>query len=164
MHKHDQTIAVDAAVLTVSDSRTKENDASGSLIQNLLTKHGHSTIAYSIMKDEQSLISRTVTGWCENRSIQAIIVTGGTGFSPRDITYEAVSRLFDKEMNGFGELFRSLSYDEIGPKAMFSRAAAGSLDGRAIYLLPGSENAVKLGMEKLILPTIQHFIEELNRL
>jgi molybdopterin adenylyltransferase len=163
MHHHNPTISICNAVLTVSDTRTKENDKSGQEIQHLLTKHGHTVSHYQIVKDDLSAITDTIHSWCEDPMIQAIIITGGTGFTPRDVTYEAVSSLLQKEMQGFGELFRSLSFNEIGPKAMFSRAIAGSRNGKAIYALPGSTNAVKLAMNQLILPTCQHFVEELHR-
>ncbi|WP_431190676.1 MogA/MoaB family molybdenum cofactor biosynthesis protein [Metabacillus flavus] len=164
VHRHNQSISVQTAILTVSDTRTKENDISGAAIREFLEANGHHVEDYTIVDDDVYSIRNAVTGWCERSANQAIIITGGTGFSPRDVTYEAVSDLFHKEMTGFGELFRNLSYEEIGAKAMFSRAAAGSINGRAVYVLPGSENAVKLGMSKLILPSIQHFTEELNRL
>jgi molybdenum cofactor biosynthesis protein B len=163
MHNHNPSISIRAAILTVSDTRTKEDDKSGKEIQSLLTEQQHSVYEYQIVKDDLSSITSTVHSWSENPNVQVIIITGGTGFTPRDVTYEAVSSLLEKEMQGFGELFRSLSYTEIGPKAMFSRAVAGSLNGKAIYALPGSTNAVKLAMNQLILPTCQHFVEELHR-
>lgn len=163
LHKHNELATVHAAVLTVSDTRTIENDESGKLIKALLDKQNHIVHAYIITKDEIGSIVSTVKSWCENSSIQVMIVTGGTGFTKRDVTYEAISNLLDKEMQGFGELFRSLSYEEIGPKAMFSRAIAGTINDKAIYVIPGSKNAVNLAMTKLILPTCQHFVEELNR-
>jgi molybdopterin adenylyltransferase len=162
MHNH-KSISVRTAVLTVSDTRTREDDKSGKEIQNLLIQQQHTVCEYQIVKDEISSITSIVKSWCEHPLVQVIIITGGTGFTPRDVTYEAVSSLLEKEMQGFGELFRSLSYTEIGPKSMFSRAVAGSLNGKAIFALPGSTNAVKLAMNKLILPTCQHFVEELNR-
>jgi molybdopterin adenylyltransferase len=163
MHKHNESISVCTAILTVSDTRTVEDDGSGKEIQSLLKEKQHTVHVYKIVKDEISEITYTVKSWCENPLVQVIIINGGTGFTHRDVTYEAVSGLLEKEMQGFGELFRSLSYIEIGPKSMFSRAIAGSLNGKAIYALPGSTNAVRLAMNKLILPTCQHFIEELNR-
>ncbi|MFF2443449.1 MogA/MoaB family molybdenum cofactor biosynthesis protein [Priestia megaterium] len=165
MHNHDsnQSTPVGTAVLTVSDTRTSRDDKSGKEIQHLLTKQQHIIHEYCIVKDEISSITSTVKSWCNNPHIQVIIITGGTGFTPRDVTYEAISNLLEKEIQGFGELFRSLSYTEIGPKAMFSRAIAGSFNRRAIYALPGSTNAVKLAVNKLILPTCQHFVEELHR-
>ncbi len=163
MHHHNPSLSIRTAILTVSDTRTKENDKSGQTIQHLLTKHGHTVSDYQIVKDNLSTITDTIRSWCENPAIQAIIITGGTGFTPRDVTYEAVSGLLEKEMQGFGELFRSLSFTEIGAKAMFSRAVAGSRNGKGIYALPGSTNAVQLAMNQLILPTCQHFVEELHR-
>ncbi|MTH51935.1 molybdenum cofactor biosynthesis protein [Bacillus mangrovi] len=164
MHTHNQNLSVAAAVLTVSDTRTKENDKSGALIRELLSNEGHTAADYAIVKDETAEIVNKVLSWSRTDGIQAVIITGGTGFSPRDVTHEALVKIFDKEMTGFGELFRRLSYDEIGVKAMFSRAAAGSINGRPVYAMPGSSNAVMLGMKKLVLPSIQHFTEELNRI
>ncbi|MGG0176351.1 MogA/MoaB family molybdenum cofactor biosynthesis protein [Gottfriedia acidiceleris] len=163
MHKHNEKAIVNAAVLTVSDTRTVENDESGKLIKALLDEQKHIVHDYKITKDEIALIDSIVRSWSEDETIQVIIITGGTGFTKRDVTYEAISKMLDKEMQGFGELFRSLSYTEIGPKAMFSRAIAGSFHDKAIYVIPGSKNAVNLAMTKLILPTCQHFVEELNR-
>ncbi|WP_203362607.1 MogA/MoaB family molybdenum cofactor biosynthesis protein [Bacillus sp. REN10] len=163
MHPTHAQTSVHAAILTVSDTRTMENDKSGQHIQSLLKAAEFDVVQYRIVKDEQQAITSQVHSWCEDPTINAIIVTGGTGFTPRDITYEALTSLFEKEMSGFGELFRSLSYTDIGPRAMFSRAVAGCKNKTAIYALPGSTNAVKLGMNQLIIPTVQHFIGELNR-
>ncbi len=163
MHKHNEKAVVTAAVLTVSDTRTVETDESGKLIKALLNEKNHIVHDYKMTKDEIALIDSIVRTWSEDDSIQIIIITGGTGFTKRDVTYEAISKMLDKEMQGFGELFRSLSYSEIGAKAMFSRAIAGSFHDKAIYVIPGSKNAVNLAMSKLILPTCQHFVEELNR-
>ncbi|PFH90744.1 MogA/MoaB family molybdenum cofactor biosynthesis protein [Bacillus sp. AFS088145] len=163
MHKHNEKAIINAAVLTVSDTRTVENDESGILIKALLDEQKHIVHDYKITKDEIPLIEAIVRTWSEAETIQVMIITGGTGFTKRDVTYEAISKILDKEMQGFGELFRSLSYTEIGPKAMFSRAIAGSFHDKAIYVIPGSKNAVNLAMTKLILPTCQHFMEELNR-
>lgn len=163
MHPTHSSTSVSAAILTVSDTRTVENDQSGQQIKALLEAATFQVVQHHIVKDEQLAITDQVQAWCEDPTIHAIIVTGGTGFTPRDVTYEALTSLFEKEMTGFGELFRSLSYTEIGPRAMFSRAVAGCKNQTAIYALPGSINAVKLGMNQLIIPTIQHFIGELNR-
>ncbi|MGM7634942.1 MogA/MoaB family molybdenum cofactor biosynthesis protein [Bacillus sp. Hm123] len=163
MHPTHSSTSVSAAILTVSDTRTVENDQSGQQIQSLLEAATFQVVQHRIVKDEQIAITDQVQAWCEDPSINTIIVTGGTGFTPRDVTYEALTSLFEKEMPGFGELFRSLSYTEIGPRAMFSRAVAGCKNQTAIYALPGSTNAVKLGMNQLIIPTVQHFIGELNR-
>ncbi|PEJ59339.1 molybdenum cofactor biosynthesis protein [Bacillus sp. AFS002410] len=163
MHKHNEKAIVNITVLTISDTRTVENDESGKLIKSLLEEQNHIVHHYQIIKDEIELIDSTVRSLSEDDEVQVMILTGGTGFTRRDVTYEAISKLLDKEMQGFGELFRSLSYTEIGPKAMFSRAIAGSFNDKAIYVIPGSKNAVNLAMTKLILPTCQHFVEELNR-
>ncbi|WP_102691457.1 MogA/MoaB family molybdenum cofactor biosynthesis protein [Rummeliibacillus pycnus] len=163
MHSTHKDLAIHAAVLTVSDTRTIETDKGGQQIKAFLADAGFHTAQYLIVKDDAATITQQVRAWCDDADINAIIVTGGTGFTSRDVTYEALTPLFEKEMHGFGELFRSLSYEEIGPRAMFSRAVAGCLQQTAIYALPGSTNAVKLGMRKLIIPTVQHFIGELHR-
>lgn len=164
MHPTHKDLIVNAAVLTVSDTRTTADDQGGKLIQTLLQQAGFTVAAYQITKDEPALLRAQVEQWSANPAINTIIITGGTGFTPRDQTYDTLTPLFEKEMTGFGELFRMLSYDEIGARAMFSRATAGSLQQTAIYLLPGSTNAVQLAMRTLILPTVQHFIGELKRL
>lgn len=163
MHPSHTELEISVAVLTVSDTRTVETDTGGQRIHELLHEAGFSISDYLIEKDEPTQLIRHVQNWSNQPSIHAIIVTGGTGFTPRDQTYEAITPLFEKEMTGFGEIFRTLSYEEIGPKAMFSRATAGCLNETAIYLLPGSKNAVGLAMEKLILPTVKHFVGELKR-
>lgn len=164
LHPTHHQLPIGAAILTVSDTRTEMDDLGGQKIQSLLQEASFEIIDYQISKDEPSEIIKHVKKWCEHPTINTIIVTGGTGFTPRDQTFDTIHPLFEKEMVGFGELFRSLSYEEIGPKAMFSRATAGSLENSAIYVLPGSVNAVTLAMTKLILPTVQHFVGELNRL
>lgn len=164
MHPTHNQLPIRAAILTVSDTRTKVDDLGGQRIQSLLQEAVFELVGYQIIKDEPLEIADQIKKWCTDPTINTIIVTGGTGFTPRDQTYDTILPLFEKEMMGFGELFRSLSYEEIGPKAMFSRATAGSREKTAIYVLPGSTNAVTLAMTKLILPTVQHFVGELNRL
>ncbi|WP_313149818.1 molybdenum cofactor biosynthesis protein B [Lysinibacillus capsici] len=164
MHPTHQQQPIQVAVLTVSDTRTKADDYAGQRIQSLLQEAAFEVVDYQLTKDEPLDIARYVKKWCSDPTINTIIVTGGTGFTPRDQTYDTILPLFEKEMMGFGELFRMLSYEEIGPKAMFSRATAGSLQQTAIYVLPGSTNAVTLAMTKLIVPTVQHFVGELKRL
>lgn len=164
MHPTHDQLSIGAAILTVSDTRKKVDDLGGQRIQSLLQDASFEIVDYQITKDEPSEILKYVVEWCENQTINTIIITGGTGFTPRDQTYDTIVPLFEKEMVGFGELFRSLSYEDIGPKAMFSRATAGSRAKTAIYVLPGSVNAVTLAMTKLIVPTVQHFVGELNRL
>ncbi|MEK5232260.1 MogA/MoaB family molybdenum cofactor biosynthesis protein [Lysinibacillus sp. FSL K6-0232] len=162
MHPTHQ-LPIQAAILTVSDTRTMAEDRSGQRIHALLQEASFDIIDYQLTKDEPESILHYIHQWCDQPSINTIIVTGGTGFTPRDQTYDTIAPLFHKEMTGFGELFRLLSYEEIGPKAMFSRATAGSCQQTAIYLLPGSTNAVTLAMTKLIIPTVQHFVSELHR-
>jgi molybdenum cofactor biosynthesis protein B len=161
MHNLNTSKSVKVAILTISDTRNQEDDRSGQTIEALLQTNNHTILEYEIVKDEKLIIQDKIKTWSEQSDIQAIILNGGTGFSPRDVTFEAVSTLLDKHMDGFGELFRMLSYEEIGPKALFSRAVAGSKGATAIYALPGSTNAVRLAMEKLILPTMSHFTDEL---
>lgn len=162
-HPTHDTLQVNIAVLTVSDTRTVDNDKGGALIQQLSTEAGFAVADYAIAKDEPDHLRYHIEQWSNDEAIHAIIITGGTGFTPRDQTYDTLLPLFEKEMTGFGELFRQLSYDEIGPRAMFSRSTAGVVANTAIYLLPGSTNAVQLAMSQLILPTIQHFVGELTR-
>lgn len=164
VHPTHQQQPIQVAILTVSDTRTKTDDHAGQRIQSLLQEAAFEVVDYQLTKDEPLDIARHVKNWCSDPTINTIIVTGGTGFTPRDQTYDTILPLFEKEMMGFGELFRMLSYEEIGPKAMFSRATAGSLQQTAIYVLPGSTNAVTLAMSKLIVPTVQHFVGELKRL
>ncbi|GAE25709.1 molybdenum cofactor biosynthesis protein MoaB [Halalkalibacter wakoensis JCM 9140] len=161
VHHINTSKSVNVAILTISDTRNQEDDRSGQAISELLQSSNHPIIDYKIVKDELITIQNEIKAWVENENIQVIILNGGTGFSPRDVTHEAVSSLLHKKMDGFGELFRMLSYEEIGPKALFSRAIAGSIDATAVYALPGSTNAVKLAMNQLILPTVPHFVEEL---
>lgn len=164
MHPTHHELSIKAAILTVSDTRTKNNDLGGQHIRSYLQEASFDIIDYQITKDEPLEISKHIKNWCKDQTINTIIITGGTGFTPRDRTYDTIVPLFEKEMMGFGELFRALSYEEIGPKAMFSRATAGCRNKTAIYVLPGSTNAVKLAMSTLILPTVQHFVGELNRI
>lgn len=163
MHPSHQHEHVRAAVLTVSDTRTIDTDKGGQKVQHFLTEAQFEIVAYTILKDDFEALRTQVMAWCADDSINTIILTGGTGFTKRDVTYDVVKSVVEKEMTGFGELFRMLSYDDIGPRAMFSRAIAGAVGETAIYALPGSTNAVTLGMEKCIVPTVQHFLGELKR-
>lgn len=162
-HPHDaKTIkSVNCTILTVSDSRTPETDKSGQLIAEALTTAGHNVLHRQIVPDEPDQVIAVITNWINDNEVQAIITNGGTGVAPRDNTYEAVTSLLDKQLDGFGELFRMLSYEEVGPKAMLSRATAGTITNgqrpKAVFTLPGSPNACRLAMEKLILPILPHF-------
>lgn len=155
--------AVRCAILTVSDTRTPETDTSGRLIRELLTAAGHLVVERALVPDEPDDVSRIVTTWTDARNIRVVITTGGTGISRRDSTFEAVTHLFSKELSGFGELFRTLSYQAIGSGAMLTRATAGIVDMSAVFMLPGSEAAVRLAMDKLIIPQLTHIARELEK-
>ena len=162
-HRHDAPPTVAVAVLTISDTRTPDDDRSGQLIKQQLTWRGHDLRDYAIVKDEPAAIEATLRAWLDRDDIRAIVTNGGTGIARRDTTYEVVERLLEKELTGFGELFRMLSYSEIGAAAMLSRAIAGVAGRTAIFCLPGSSNAVKLGMEKLIAPELAHVVYEMTK-
>jgi len=156
-------VSAGVALLTVSDTRTEETDRSGASARRLLTGAGHRVVDYRILPDEPDAIAEQVRRWLEREDCDAVIVSGGTGVSPRDRTPEALARLMDRRLDGFGELFRMLSYEEIGAAAMFSRATAGIGSGRPIFALPGSNAAVALALEKLILPELAHLLAELRK-
>lgn len=160
-HQEESPKEVNCSVLTVSDTRTPETDTSGRLIKELLEENQHEIIHYQVVKDEPNEIRGILQAL--PAPIQVVILSGGTGLSKRDSTYEAIVELFEKRIDGFGELFRALSYDEIGSAAMLSRATAGVYQGKIIFSLPGSSNAVRLAMEKLILPELGHLVRELFR-
>ena len=148
-------------VLTISDTRMADTDTSGDAIAQALASAGHELAGRQIVRDDPSAVRDVVR--TQAAQVQVIVTTGGTGITARDSTYEAISTLLDKRLDGFGELFRMLSYEEIGSAAMLSRACAGSIGTTAIFSLPGSEAAVRLAMEKLILPEIGHVVRELSR-
>ena len=150
-------------VLTVSDSRTLGSDTSGQAIASLLEAEGHAVTDRQVVRDEPGDVARTIREQIGKGEARVIITTGGTGISRRDSTYEAVTALFDKRLDGFGEIFRMLSFEEIGAAAMLSRATAGVSGGCAIFMLPGSPAAVRLAMERLILPELGHIVRELQR-
>lgn len=154
---------VRCAVVTVSDTRTVETDRSGRLIQDHLHAAGHQVVAYHIVKDEPDQINEVLSALVERADCDAIIFNGGTGIARRDTTYDTVSRRLEKQLDGFGELFRSLSYAEIGAAAMLTRATAGVLGGTVVFLTPGSTNAVGLAMDKLIIPEIAHVVFEMRK-
>ena len=150
-------------VITCSDTRTPDTDTSGQLIQKLLKEHGHTVAAYHLVKDEPSKIKAKIKTAVTDKKVQAIIINGGTGISKRDSTFEAVDAMLEKRLVGFGEVFRYLTYQEIGSPAIMSRATAGIIKGRVLFSTPGSENAVRLAMEKLILPELGHLVKELTK-
>lgn len=150
-------------MLTISDTRAKDDDRSGQIIRQHLSYRNHRVAAYEIVKDNADEITNTLTRWIMDDSIEAIITNGGTGISGRDVTYGAITALLDKELPGFGELFRMLSWSDIGPAAMLSRATAGVAHGTVLFSTPGSSNAVTLAMEKLIGPELGHIVHELTK-
>ncbi len=155
--------SVRAAVLTISDSRTPESDTSGRLIQERLESAGHAVSDRLILKDDPETIRRGVLEQVSRPDVDAVIITGGTGVSPRDVTPETVEPLLEKLLTGFGELFRSLSFEEIGAAAVLSRALAGTAERTVVYVMPGSSGAVRLAMDRLILPEIAHVVGQLRR-
>ncbi|MDQ3541343.1 MAG: MogA/MoaB family molybdenum cofactor biosynthesis protein [Chloroflexota bacterium] len=162
-HRRESPESVACAVLTISDTRSKETDRSGELIRQNLLWRGHRVVAYEIVPDDPEAIRDILQGWIDATGIQAVITNGGTGISGRDTTYEAIEALLEKQLPGFGEIFRMLSYGEIGAAAMLSRALAGVANRTAIFTTPGSSNAVKLAMEKLIGPELGHVVHELTK-
>ena len=162
-HPDKSEISVKCAVITVSDTRIPETDKSGQLIQQLLVNGNHAINKYEIIPDEPKQIQQQLELISTNPEIDVVILNGGTGIAPRDTTYDALEKLLEKILPGFGEVFRSLSYQEIGSRAIASRAVAGVYQGKLIFSLPGSSNAVRLAMEKLILPELTHLISQLNK-
>ena len=129
----------------------------------LLKEHGHDVVAYRLVKDEPAQITEEIRSGVGNDAIQAIIINGGTGISRRDSTFEAVDSMLEKRLDGFGEVFRYLTYQEIGSPAIMTRATAGIVQGKVLFSTPGSENAVRLAMQKLILPELGHLVRELSK-
>lgn len=154
---------VRCAVLTVSDTRTEETDESGRLTRTLLEQAGHRAVAHGIVPDDPEAVRREVAGFLHREDVDAVLVNGGTGIAPRDRTLEAVAAVLEKPLPGFGELFRALSFQEIGPAAMLSRAIGGVCRGRAVFVMPGSPAAVRLALERLILPELGHVIAEARK-
>jgi molybdenum cofactor biosynthesis protein B len=162
-HKRQAPLSVRCFILTVSDTRTEATDTSGSLIASLLIEAGHTIAGRAIVKDEGAVVKETVERQLSSGDVDALISTGGTGVSSRDTTFEAVNTLLDKRLDGFGELFRMLSYQDIGPAAMLSRATAGIAAGRVLVALPGSEGAVRLAMQKLVIPELGHLVQQARK-
>ena len=149
--------SVGCAVVTVSDTRTAADDASGTCIRTRLEEAGHRVVAYAILRRRADVEELLATP-----EVEAVIVNGGTGLARRDTTYEALAGLFDKRLDGFGELFRMLSYQEIGAAAMLSRAAAGIARGKVLASLPGAPPAVELALVRLLVPELTHMVDLLR--
>lgn len=151
-------------VLTVSDSRTEATDESGPLARRLLEDAGHTVATHALLPNDEGRVRGLVDAWLGRGDLEAIVITGGTGLGGRDRTVEAVRPLFDKEIPGFGELFRLLSYQEqIGTTAILSRAAAGSARGAVVVSLPGSRAAVELALTRILIPELPHLLREIRR-
>jgi molybdenum cofactor biosynthesis protein B len=156
---HARTVAsVACAAITVSDTRSVADDESGRRLTGLLVGAGHTVVRYEILPDDPTVVTDAVTALLHDAAVDAILLNGGTGLAPRDTTFEAVRGLLDKEIPGFGELFRSLSYAEIGAAAMLSRATAGVARGTIVVSMPGSPPAVELAMTRLVLPQLGHMV------
>jgi len=162
-HKATAPRSIGCFVLTMSDTKSPETDTSGLLIRDLLVAAGHTIVGHAVVRDEPAQVTAIIREGCANADLQAFILTGGTGVTSRDSTFEAVEALLDKRLAGFGELFRMLSYQEIGAAAMLSRAQAGVVKRRALFSLPGSPNACRLALEKLIIPELGHLLREISR-
>ena len=162
-HKQQAKQPVTCAVITISDTRTEEDDKSAKLIHELLENGGHQIGFYQIVSDDPERIRGLVSQIAEEGGCQAILTNGGTGIAARDTTYEAIVGLLEKRLDGFGEVFRFLSWDDIGSGAMLSRAVAGVYRDTMIFCMPGSSGAVRLAMEKIIVPELSHLVWEIWR-
>jgi molybdenum cofactor biosynthesis protein B len=160
-HRKTAAVGVRCFVLTISDTRSDATDTSGRAIADLLGAAGHVVAERALLRDEPRQVRDAVAA--RLGTVDAIITTGGTGITSRDSTYEAIEGLLEKRLDGFGELFRTLSYQEIGSAAMLTRAAAGVANATAVFMLPGSEHAVRLAMTRLIVPELGHIVRELRR-
>lgn len=162
-HKRLAPTTVNCFIVTVSDTRTDATDASGRAIADLLIAAGHRVAGRVIVKDDAGLVKMTIERQLASGGVDVVITTGGTGITSRDTTFEAVSALLEKRLDGFGELFRMLSYEQIGAAAMMTRATAGLAAGCIVAALPGSEAAVRLAMEKLLIPELGHLVQQARK-
>jgi molybdenum cofactor biosynthesis protein B len=162
-HRNESVASLSIGIVTISDTRTLDDDTGGALIAELVRQSGHDVACRAIVTDDRNRIVSAVLDLAGDPAVDAVISTGGTGIARRDVTYEAVSSILDRELTGFGELFRMLSWEEIGAAAMLSRATAGAIGSTAVFALPGSRNAIRLAMEQLILPEITHVVHEIRK-
>jgi molybdenum cofactor biosynthesis protein B len=162
-HRAKGPRVVGCFVLTVSDTRTPDTDTSGQAIRAMLEEAGHVVTGSTIVRDEPADVARAVRDGLDTPDTRVVISTGGTGITARDGTFEAVNELFEKRLDGFGELFRMLSFQDIGPAAMLSRATAGTIGRSAVFVLPGSEAAVRLALSRLIIPELTHIAQQLTK-
>ena len=162
-HRDSAPESVGFAVLTVSDTRTRDDDSSGQMIREHLGFRGHNLKGYDIVPDEADRIREQLNTWLADEEISAIIINGGTGIAGRDVTFPIIDSLIQKQMPGFGEIFRMLSWQEVGSASMLSRATAGVHERTVLFSLPGSSNAVRLALEKLIGPELGHVVHEIRK-
>ena len=162
-HKRRAPGLIGVALITISDTRTMADDASGAIAKELIGGAGHVMREYRILKDDQQAVRTAVLELASRKDLRAVILSGGTGISQRDTTYEAVVTLLEKRLDGFGELFRALSFEEIGSAAMLTRAVGGILRDKVVFCLPGSSAGVRLALEKLILPELGHIVAEIDK-
>lgn len=165
VHKHRESApeTVGVAIVTISDTRTRETDTGGDIAEELLTDAGQDVVERRIVRDEVAGIRNNLVDLLARSDVDAVVTTGGTGISARDTTYEVLERMIEKRLDGFGEIFRMLSYEEIGAAAIMSRALAGSVGSKFVASLPGSRNAVRLAVEKLLVPELSHVVFELRK-
>ena len=162
-HRRYAPTRLRAAILTVSDSRTPDSDESGALIEELLRAAGHEVARRAIVPDEEAALGARLDAWIAEDGLDLVLINGGTGVAPRDRTIEVVRDRLEKELPGFGELFRALSFRDIGASAMASRALAGTARSRVVFCMPGSPAAVRLALAELILPEAAHLVGQLRR-
>jgi molybdenum cofactor biosynthesis protein B len=162
-HKALAPHAVACFVLTVSDTRTEQTDKSGQAIRSMLEAAGHTIAGHAIVRDDPAQVTSAIKAQLASDTTRAVITTGGTGITSRDGTFEAVDQLFEKRLDGFGELFRMLSFEDIGPAAMLSRATGGTIGRSVVFILPGSEAAVRLALSRLIIPELGHIAQQLAK-
>ncbi len=162
-HKHKAPKSVSCAVLTISDTRTEQDDESGRFVRQKLSETGHRVILHCILKNEADSIKHKIHELLKEEEVQVIIIIGGTGVSRRDVTIETIHPILEKELDGFGELFRFLTYGEIGTGSIMSRAIAGIAERKVILCLPGSPEAAKLAMDNIILPELGHLVMEATK-
>jgi molybdenum cofactor biosynthesis protein B len=157
-HDSAPKISPRVATITVSDTRTPDDDEGGKILSALLRDAGFPVTGYVIVPDDVEAIRGALFRVCDEDLADAVITTGGTGIAPRDVTYEAIEPLLEKRLDGFGEAFRRLSWEEVGPRAMLSRALAGTLRGRIVVVLPGSPGALRLAVPQIIAPILAHAV------
>jgi molybdenum cofactor biosynthesis protein B len=162
-HKRLENKAVGCAVLVTSDSRTEETDESGKLIKQRLLDKGHKIVYYTILKNDAAILKNKIAELIQQEEVQVIITSGGTGLSHKDVTVDTVQAMLEKQLDGFGELFRQLTYQELGTASIMSRATAGVINGKIIICFPGSLGAATLAMDKIVLPEIGHLVREATR-